>query len=83
MFDKFSIICLTLPFVVVLVQGQDQVQRGPPDFCIRSEFSHFLDHYYKDAPSPRIIFPAHLTVLMGNPKPRQFKATRSYFDFDH
>ena len=52
MFDKFSIVCLTLPFVVVLVQGQDQVQRGPPDFCFSSEISHFLDRYHKDTPSP-------------------------------
>ena len=52
MFDKFIIVCLTLLFLVAfIVRGQDQVQRGPPDYCIRGEY-HLLDHYHKDAPSP-------------------------------
>ena len=54
MFDKLFITCLTLLFMVVtvvFVEGQDQVQPGPPDYCIRSE-NHFFHHYHKDTPSP-------------------------------
>lgn len=51
MFDKKVIACLTLLFIVVLVQGQDQVQPGPPDKCFRGDY-HLLDHYHKRIPSP-------------------------------
>ena len=51
MLNKLIAVFLTLLFVVVLVQGQDQVRRGPPDYCIKGVY-HLLDHYHKDAPSP-------------------------------
>ena len=51
MFKKLATVCMPLLFMVTLVQGEDQVQLGPPDHCIKGDF-HLLDHYHKDAPSP-------------------------------
>ena len=51
MFDKTIAVSLAFSFIVVWVQGQSQVQRGPPDHCIKGEY-HYLDHYHKAAPSP-------------------------------
>ena len=50
MFDKTIAVSLALLLVVVWVQGQAHVQRGPPNHCIKGEY-HYLDHYHKDVPS--------------------------------
>ena len=44
---------LLLLFLVVLVKGQDQVQRGPPDRCFKGLY-HLYDHFHKDVPSPEV-----------------------------
>ena len=46
---------LSALLVVVLVEGQtaNQVQPGPPDFCIKNSY-HVDDQYHKDNPSREV-----------------------------
>ena len=54
MLDKLIAPYLTLLlFLVVLVEGQDQVQRGPADHCFKGDF-HLYDYFHKDTPSPEV-----------------------------